>query len=498
MTTFANMTVEKPELVFGIVAPVGTNLDLFTRVLESELRNRGYSSSLFRLSEYTNTLSLLETPAPAANADEGTRILTQIKRGNEARDRYRRNEILALCAVADISVQRQQRHLPGHAFILRQFKHPEEVSLLRSIYGGGFHLLGVYAPLDERVDYLLNIRAVGDRQRVEEIIDIDEHQKSPSGQHLRDTFHLADVFFRGLNDEPKMKAQIGRFLDLLFGLKVISPTKEEFGMFQAQAAALRSAALSRQVGAALLNRYGDVISVGVNDVPKFGGGLYWEGDDNDSRDHKEPWQRDSNEEMIDKILQEIYPELVPHWNQKREQTKEKFHKEAKNRLEQARIMNLTEFGRAVHAEMEAILSAGRTGISTRGASLFCTTFPCHNCTKHIVAAGIETVYYVEPYPKSLGLELHGDAICLDESVPGRVNFSTFVGVAPRRYFDLFSMKTREGVKIKRKDKSGRLVEGKLNFRLRMALYKPLELEKMAAEDLVEVRRTREEEERNEQ
>ena len=56
-------------------------------------------------------------------------------------------------------------------------------------------------------------------------------------------------------------------------------------MFHAQAAAHRSAALSRQLGAAITTKGGSLISVGTNDVPKAGGGLYWEGDEHDKRDH---------------------------------------------------------------------------------------------------------------------------------------------------------------------------------------------------------------------
>jgi deoxycytidylate deaminase len=72
-------------------------------------------------------------------------------------------------------------------------------------------------------------------------------------------------------------------------------------------------------------------------------------------------------------------------------------------------MNLTEFGRDVHAEMSAIVSAARRGTSTEGAYLYCTTFPCHNCAKHIIAAGIRQVVYVEPYAKSFAAEFHLDS-----------------------------------------------------------------------------------------
>lgn len=121
-------------------------------------------------------------------------------------------------------------------------------------------------------------------------------------------------------------------------------------------------------------------------------------------------------------------------------------------------MNLTEFGRAVHAEMDALLAAGRIGASVRGYELYCTTFPCHNCAKHIVNAGIKRVLYIEPYPKSLAGRLHGDAIVLgksDENDP-RVTFQAFRGVAPRMYPTLFSSMNPVGTRIKRKDERGKI------------------------------------------
>ena len=68
--------------------------------------------------------------------------------------------------------------------------------------------------------------------------------------------------------------------------------------------------------------------------------------------------------------------------------------EAVSRLENSRLMDITEYGRAVHAEMDALLACARTGTSPVGGILFTTTFPCHNCARHILAAGIKRVVYI--------------------------------------------------------------------------------------------------------
>ncbi len=113
------------------------------------------------------------------------------------------------------------------------------------------------------------------------------------------------------------------------------------------------------------------------------------------------------------------------------------------------LMDIMEFGRAVHAEMEALLSAARSGTSPVDGTLYTTTFPCHNCAKHIVAAGIRRVVYVEPFPKSKAIDLYGDSITLTDS-KNKVKFEPFSGIGPRRFFDLFSMGLSSGSKIERK------------------------------------------------
>lgn len=130
--------------------------------------------------------------------------------------------------------------------------------------------------------------------------------------------------------------------------------------------------------------------------------------------------------------------------------------EAGGKLASTRLMNLTEFGRAVHAEMEALLSAARNRFSPRGCILYTTTFPCHNCAKHIVAAGISRVVYIEPYPKSLADRLHGDAIAFpeDKEKNGKVTFEPYRGIAPRMYSTLFSSITPEGKRLPRKTSDG--------------------------------------------
>lgn len=53
--------------------------------------------------------------------------------------------------------------------------------------------------------------------------------------------------------------------------------------------------------------------------------------------------------------------------------------------------------RTVHAEMNALLQCSKFGVPTENAEIYVTHFPCLQCTKAIIQAGIKVVYYAEDY-----------------------------------------------------------------------------------------------------
>jgi dCMP deaminase len=54
----------------------------------------------------------------------------------------------------------------------------------------------------------------------------------------------------------------------------------------------------------------------------------------------------------------------------------------------------------IHAELNAILSAAKNGLSTNECILYCTLQPCNDCLKMICNTGIKTIYYKKSYDKS--------------------------------------------------------------------------------------------------
>lgn len=64
-----------------------------------------------------------------------------------------------------------------------------------------------------------------------------------------------------------------------------------------------------------------------------------------------------------------------------------------------------ELCRGLHAEQNALLQAAVFGVSTRGATLYCTTFPCVICAKMLINAEIKEVVYDDEYEDPLSKEL---------------------------------------------------------------------------------------------
>ncbi|GGA68835.1 ComE operon protein 2 [Ornithinibacillus halotolerans] len=53
--------------------------------------------------------------------------------------------------------------------------------------------------------------------------------------------------------------------------------------------------------------------------------------------------------------------------------------------------------RTVHAEANALLQCAKFGVPTENADIYVTHFPCLQCTKQLIQAGIRKVYYAENY-----------------------------------------------------------------------------------------------------
>jgi len=62
--------------------------------------------------------------------------------------------------------------------------------------------------------------------------------------------------------------------------------------------------------------------------------------------------------------------------------------------------------RTVHAEANALLQCAKFGVATNETNLYVTHFPCLQCCKQIIQAGINNIYYEQDYRNhNLALQL---------------------------------------------------------------------------------------------
>jgi cytidine deaminase len=233
-------------------------------------------------------------------------------------------------------------------------------------------------------------------------------------------------------------------------------------MFMAHAAALRSGALTRQVGAAITTHDGQLLALGTNDVAKPGGGAYWCEDHPDGRAIATPeLEHTPTDRVRSAVLDDALRKLVASgwrppaavgypsnadWVADAEAQLATWLRSAGSSGEQRSLLidEWIDVHREVHAEMLALTDAARRGVATSGAALFTTTFPCRDCAKHLLASGISEAIFLEPYPRSRVRYLFGDDVALEPSKqrPTSLCLRQFVGVAPRIYQDLFRMPDR--------------------------------------------------------
>lgn len=462
-----------PELVIALCGPIGSPLHESSDQIKRSLDEFGYEGVQIRLSE----LIRINADLVIVTIDKSSRfseINSLINAGDELRKKHG-NDVLAKLAIAKIGADRTKTYgefndkanessvsaenkIRAHRIchIIDSVKNIDELKLLRLIYGDALIAIGVFSPLEIRKNNLSRPGQFSEEEIIK-LIDTDSGEEFSHGQSVRDTFPLCDFFLRvdfQVNGADATKAvaqmveKLHRFFNLLFHSMIVSPSQEENAMYAAASASRNSACLSRQVGAAVTSSGGELLSIGWNDVPNSGGGLYGKPrltaplktPSTDKRCYALTGAKCHNDVEKRSIAVKVIESLINTG------VISSGNKEIaiNSILSDSRIKDLIEFSRAVHAEMHAILGASRVaGDRILNGKIFVTTYPCHSCARHIVAAGIKEVYYIEPYRKSLATRLHNDSLSEAIEDADHVKLLQFDGVAPRRFIDFFEASTRK-------------------------------------------------------
>jgi deoxycytidylate deaminase len=462
------------ELIIGLAGGLGTDFDAVAAKIAYFLSKAGYHIEIIRIA--ANFVQ-------REDSSKFAQCYWKMQYGTKQRQ-INGNDYWAKKVIRQIFYLRpelSQRH-KKIAYIVRSLKNKEELELLSNVYGRNFIAVSVFSEKEESLKFLdkklklgrtsiheaqqhmlainteLQLGSDMDINEAEELylddaydfakasdqeklvrflVRKDQEETHPElkkyGQNLFKCYSIANFF---VYQNTHLERQIQRFTNLLFNYPFAEPTHEEYFMFCAQAAAYRSLDLDRQVGAVIVNAEQELVATGFNDVSKVGGGhfqhhdhpLYPEnGSLVDKRDFKQEF--DYNHIYLDRIAHKIAQKL--HLAKKDQQ------------LLREEISGVTEFKRSTHAEMSALLDASRRGVPVRDCTIYVNTYPCHNCTKHIIASGIKKVIFLHPYTKSKSREMYNGMIkhgLFTKAADQKdvVTFEPFLGVSPNRFFLTFA------------------------------------------------------------
>jgi len=236
--------------------------------------------------------------------------------------------------------------------IIESIRCPGEITALRQ--RPGFLLFGVDA------DSILRFqRAYGRGSTTDQNITYDKFMedeqrersnKEPFKQNLTKCLEEADIFFSNNGKIEELHAKLGKNIQFdSEGYLTRRPTRDEVFMPITYKWAALSTCLRRKVGAVIATPDHVEVSQGYNGSPR------------------------GTPNCSDLGFCKRQEEKIP----------------SGQRLETCR---------AVHAEPNAIINAGRQGKNVQGDTLYCTTFPCQICAGIIVNAGIKEIIYEADYP----------------------------------------------------------------------------------------------------
>ena len=224
--------------------------------------------------------------------------------------------------------------------------------------------------------------------------DWDLEEGSTSGQQVQKCVLAADFVFVNNDDlgaveahRAKIRGHIEPCVKMMQGvLEARRPLPEEVHMATAYSQSHGSACLKRHVGAVIVDTDGLSISMGFNENPV---GML------PCVNEYEYCYKDND--MIAKMerMGKVYCSLCGY-------AVEKLKKpwkcpDCNNDMKKSLFTNRNmELCTAIHAEERAIRSLH--GRKADGATMYVTTFPCFQCARYIIDAGITKVVYVEAYP----------------------------------------------------------------------------------------------------
>jgi len=464
-------------LILGFTGALGGGCTFLATGVKNKLGSHGH---YYRLSQF------LEEEADKTHIPKTVSNLQTL--GDDLRLKHG-NSILAEKCLAKIKVEDQEERFSSDdetVLLIDGIKNGGEVKYLRQF--PNFYLISVHADRHIRQERLVGETASYRRFDTEGDFIIaderDEQEDFVNGQQIKRCNYLSDIIVDNSVGLPEVKAiERDKFFnsfinDYIHPMRKVRkgekahdrpPKIEETLMTIAYCASKRSSCLKRQVGAviACIRKIKDdypnaacdrderdppfqVVSSGYNDIPAGTPCVFadWHGCYRDDLLQKHARVIKCCPRCGKALPKEI---TCPHCGRQNENrvlqcpqcggdllaNYECQNQECKYKIfsvclpgEEAAPGKLLDMCRALHAEENAILGLSSLAKYGKGELvLYTTTFPCNLCANKIIAAGIKTVYYAEPYTMKEAKELLNKI---------GVTVKKFEGIKSSAYFRLYA------------------------------------------------------------
>ena len=416
------MALSNDILVIGLTGAFGSGCSTSAK----ELNERG-GFTIVQLSDVLRDLWNETNPGAVPSRRDLQKL------GNEVRENKKDAGALARLAITKLDGDAS----PHNRLVIDGIRNIGEIEFLRSKFGYSFFLFGLSCPTSDRWERLKH-RYKSNGQDVSEFAADDERDRDEEyvyGQQVNPCIDRADVLLDNSNEVTTADRQkkLSEYIDLITGAHVRYATPGEHYMNMCYSSAHGSKCLKRQVGAVLVDAKphtrGAVVGVGYNENPAA----------TEPCVDEPAYGADKQKGVSGKCYRDIvrsrsFAKLAadgrrcPSCGERLvELAKAPWSCRSCNiDLEQffwpERAMSLCT---AIHAEMAAILAAGK---SAKGTTLYSTTFPCFQCAEKLIEAGIADVVFTESYP---------DIRAAERLEMAQVGQHRFEGVRSYRFHDIF-------------------------------------------------------------
>lgn len=230
-------------------------------------------------------------------------------------------------------------------------------------------------------------------------------------------------------DTSVLAASLVKYVSLMQHPGLVTPSREERCMHVAFAAKVNSGCISRQVGAAVTDSDGSIMSVGWNDVPRGQVPCLL-------RDRADLFaDRDKAAfSVFERTDKEFNSHLRRHYvfenkSALKGRSMQYCFREAYNKKEDEKNQVHT---RSLHAEENAFLQLAKFGLKLpAGSVLYTTASPCELCAKKAFQLGVEDVVFIDPYPGISAKHVFGAGA----NAPKMKLFTGAVGAAYQRLYE---------------------------------------------------------------